>query len=180
MLILWETFSFAKQFLNNRAFPEENQWNHTLSLSVDTKPNRCRQPLESRLSQKKFCYGWLHRRILRRYRLQCAVNCSALQEQTEGSGPSTNQVSLPNAPANQTLSLNFDTIAPSNQRTFEESKTTALFVDARVSPVKARKPFKNCFNYIDVSHSRQPLVKGERLVRYEVNAVMDRCEPLPE
>ena len=26
---------------------------------------------------------------------------------------------------------------------------------------------------IDASHSRQPLVKGERLVRYEVNAVMD-------
>jgi len=55
---------------------------------------RCRQPLASRLSLEKFCYGWLHRRILRRYRLQCAVNCSALQEQTEGSGPSTNQVSL--------------------------------------------------------------------------------------
>ena len=26
--------------------------------------------------------------------------------------------------------------------------------------------------HIDVSHSRQPLVKGERLVRYEVNTVM--------
>ena len=33
--------------------------------------------------------------------------------------------------------------------------------------VKALRPFKNCFNYIDVSHSRQPLVKGERLVRCE-------------
>ena len=27
-------------------------------------------------------------------------------------------------------------------------------------------------SHIDASHSRQPLVKGERLVRYEVNAVM--------
>ena len=31
---------------------------------------------------------------------------------------------------------------------------------------------KNCGSHIDASHSRQPLVKGERLVRYEVNAVM--------
>ena len=31
---------------------------------------------------------------------------------------------------------------------------------------------KNWRSHIDVSHSRQPLVKGERLVRYEVNAVM--------
>ena len=31
---------------------------------------------------------------------------------------------------------------------------------------------KNCEIHIDVSHSRQPLVKGERLVRYEVNTVM--------
>ena len=33
-------------------------------------------------------------------------------------------------------------------------------------------PRKNSEIHIDVSHSRQPLVKGERLVRYEVNAVM--------
>ena len=31
---------------------------------------------------------------------------------------------------------------------------------------------KNWRSHIDASHSRQPLVKGERLVRYEVNAVM--------
>ena len=31
---------------------------------------------------------------------------------------------------------------------------------------------KNWESRIDASHSRQPLVKGERLVRYEVNAVM--------
>ena len=33
-------------------------------------------------------------------------------------------------------------------------------------------PLKNSGSHIDASHSRQPLVKGERLVRYEVNAVM--------
>jgi hypothetical protein len=33
-------------------------------------------------------------------------------------------------------------------------------------------PRKNLGSHIDASHSRQPLVKGERLVRYEVNAVM--------
>ena len=31
---------------------------------------------------------------------------------------------------------------------------------------------KNCESHIDASHSRQPLVKGERLVRYEVNAAV--------
>ena len=33
---------------------------------------------------------------------------------------------------------------------------------------------KNYGNHIAASHSRQPLVKGERLVRYEVNAVMPK------
>ena len=38
--------------------------------------------------------------------------------------------------------------------------------------VGAQGPLKNCRSHIDASHSRQPLVKCERLVRYEVNAVM--------
>ena len=38
--------------------------------------------------------------------------------------------------------------------------------------VGTRRSLKNCESHIDASHSRQPLVKGERLVRYEVNAVM--------
>ena len=41
--------------------------------------------------------------------------------------------------------------------------------------VGARRPLKNSGSHIDASHSRQPLVKGERLVRYEVNAVMRSC-----
>ena len=40
--------------------------------------------------------------------------------------------------------------------------------------VGAPEPCKNSGSHIDASHSRQPLVKGERLVRYEVNAVMRR------
>ena len=40
--------------------------------------------------------------------------------------------------------------------------------------VGTRRSLKNCISHIDASHSRQPLVKGERLVRYEVNAVMAR------
>ena len=35
-----------------------------------------------------------------------------------------------------------------------------------------RSPRKNSISHIDASLSRQPLVKGERLVRNEVNAVM--------
>ena len=40
------------------------------------------------------------------------------------------------------------------------------------SIVGSQSPRKNLGSHIDASHSRQPLVKGERLVRYEVNAVM--------
>ena len=52
------------------------------------------QSLASRLPLKKFCYGWLHRRLLRRYRPQSAVNCSTLWERAAGSPPNTSQVSL--------------------------------------------------------------------------------------
>ena len=37
----------------------------------------------------------------------------------------------------------------------------------------AQDPLKNSGSHIDASLSRQPLVKGERLVRYEVNAVIE-------
>ena len=42
----------------------------------------------------------------------------------------------------------------------------------REERVGSQGPLKNSGSHIDASHSRQPLVKGERLVRYEVNAVM--------
>jgi len=54
----------------------------------------CWQKLASYLPLKKFCYGWLHRRLLRRYRPQSAVNCSTLWERAAGSPPNTSQVSL--------------------------------------------------------------------------------------
>ena len=41
-------------------------------------------------------------------------------------------------------------------------------------PRWGHRPRKNSGSHIDASLSRQPLVKGERLVRYEVNAVMPR------
>ena len=37
---------------------------------------------------------------------------------------------------------------------------------------------KNSGSHIDASLSRQPLVKGERLVRYEVNAVIHRNDDI--
>ena len=52
--------------------------------------------LASKLHLEKFCYGRLHRRLLRRYRPQSAVNCSTLRERTAGSPPSTSQLSLRN------------------------------------------------------------------------------------
>ena len=42
----------------------------------------------------------------------------------------------------------------------------------RCDIVGTRRSLKNSGSHIDASHSRQPLVKGERLVRYEVNAVI--------
>ena len=45
------------------------------------------QQLASLLPLEKFCYGWLHRRLLRRYRPQSAVNCSTLWERATGSPP---------------------------------------------------------------------------------------------
>ena len=38
--------------------------------------------------------------------------------------------------------------------------------------VGSQSPRKNLGSHIDASHSRQPLVKGEMFLRYEVNAVM--------
>ena len=52
-------------------------------------------------------------------------------------------------------------------------------VARRLRFVGAWRPLKNCGSHIDASHSRQPLVKGERLVRYEVNAVMPSCSGAP-
>ena len=46
--------------------------------------------------------------------------------------------------------------------------------------VGAQGPRKNSGSHIDASHSRQPLVKGERLVRYEVNAVILSTHGLPK
>ena len=54
----------------------------------------CWQTLASDLPLEKFCYGRLHRRLLRRYRPQSAVNCSTLWERAAGSPPNTSQVSL--------------------------------------------------------------------------------------
>jgi len=52
--------------------------------------------------------------------------------------------------------------------------TVIVVVMMIVGPQGVRK---NSGSHIDASHSRQPLVKGERLVRYEVNAVMlTRCQ----
>ena len=42
------------------------------------------------------------------------------------------------------------------------------------SSVGGRSSRKNSRSHIDASHSQQPLVKGERLVCYEANAVMLR------
>jgi len=59
-------------------------------------------------------------------------------------------------------------VRQSNRRT-ERSRRLAAHVSIASLDIAVRK---NWESHIDASHSRQPLVKGERLVRYEVNAVI--------
>ena len=54
-----------------------------------------------------------------------------------------------------------------------------MYMSSHLS-VGASRPPKNFGSHIDASHSRQPLVKGERLVRYEVNAVMHNSRSCPQ
>ena len=62
----------------------------------------------------------------------------------------------------------------------QQDPTCALrTLRAEVVYVGTLRSLKNCGSHIDASHSRQPLVKGERLVRYEVNAVMKCNRRLP-
>ena len=63
-------------------------------IAFSTSLTICWKKLASLLPREKFCYGWLHRRLLRRYRPQSAVNCSTLWERAAGSSPNTSQVSL--------------------------------------------------------------------------------------
>ena len=61
-----------------------------------------------------------------------------------------------------------------SQRESEAANTKhiAMIDHQRFVFVGARKPLNNSGSHIDASYSRQHLVKRERLVRYEVNAVM--------
>ena len=65
--------------------------------------------------------------------------------------------------------------APSNQKhtSMNSMPLTSQYTQSQ-HLVGTRRSLKNSGSHIDASHSRQPLVKGERLVRYEVNAVMLR------
>ena len=56
--------------------------------------------------------------------------------------------------------------------TLEQHSQPQSWRDKQRQEVGDQSPLKNSNSHIDASHSRQPLVKGERLVRYEVNAVM--------
>ena len=83
-----------------------------------------------------------------------------------------------------------NTKLPSNSQQFffQHSRVWTKLVVQLLKPFGASKALssKYCWgseslnnsgSHIDASHSRQPLVKGERLVRYEVNAVMpDACK----
>ena len=47
-----------------------------------------------------------------------------------------------------------------------------VFESFTCTDLGTKRSHKNCISHIDASLSRQPLVKGERLVRHEVNAVI--------
>ena len=77
-----------------RIEPEHWQLHIGQQAHKQTSSLFCWQPLASGLPREKCCYGWLHRRLLRRYRPQSAVSCSTLWERAAGSPPNTSQVSL--------------------------------------------------------------------------------------
>ena len=47
-----------------------------------------------RATLKEILYGWLHRSLLGRYKVQSAMNCSTLRERAAGSSPNNSRVSL--------------------------------------------------------------------------------------
>ena len=55
---------------------------------------------------------------------------------------------------------------------FLSNECNAQFLHSNEAALLDIAVHKNWESHIDASHSRQPLVKGERLVRYEVNAVI--------
>ena len=127
------------------------------------------QQLASLLPLEKFCYGWLHRRLLRRYRPQSAVNCSTLWERATGSPPSTSQVSFGRHQPLSTFHVKLHLYINCLINTISNVVECLAWLPFVVGAWGLRK---NWGSHIDASHSRQPLVKGERLVRHEVNAVM--------
>ena len=62
------------------------------------------------------------------------------------------------------------TATAQRHQTLRKQSKPNLHTDA--CHIGARRLHKNSGSHIDASLSRQPLVKGERLVRYEVNAVI--------
>jgi len=73
--------------------------------------------------------------------------------------------------------VTWQTLWHSNNAEYEQGLhqplSTLMQVTYRNNMLEPKLP-KNWCSHIDASLSRQPLVKGERLVRYEVNAVMWR------
>ena len=55
---------------------------------------------------------------------------------------------------------------------FRSSRPTQFFLQQVVLCLLELRAPKKCVSLIDASHSQQPLVEGERLGGYEVNAVM--------
>ena len=60
---------------------------------------------------------------------------------------------------------------------FRNTIVIQTIADLHIDEFGSRSLHKNNISHIDASLSRQPLVKGERLIRYEVNAVMLHYSP---
>ena len=121
-------------------------------------------------STRNFAVDRPHRSLLGLHRTQSAVSCSTLRERAAWSSPSASQVSCP-----------WNILEIGEQ--YQKSMLTYYFKFTRrryritvgagpVSVSWVRGPLKNWYIHISASLSRQPLVKGERSVRYEVNAAM--------
>ena len=101
------------------------------------------------------------------------MNCSTLRERAAGSPPNTSQVSFMESARTSLVLVNpYPVVALNHKHCLSTPFRTplrSLFYDNYLGTICSHK---NIISHIDASLSRQPLVKGERLVRYEVNAVM--------
>ena len=139
-----------------------------------------RQRDHAGLRCQKLCCGSPHRGAHRSHRRQSAVTCSADREPPAWSWPSASQVSWQETtPTNQDLDVTRPWRMRTDRKTFANHHSDMCF---RLRVCKRLKFIEGLWRHEAaqklrkshwmLSNSRQSLVKGERLVRHDMTAVL--------